>query len=139
MRKLPVTLALVACRAFVAHIFDGQKNGPVISARAMYLAGVDKHGAPPNSWEIMHDLELFYRRTVRNYILEQRVQCGDIPLPVSEFENTASLGLAPVGAKHLIENAIGGRDNQVSIENDEGAGDSLDDIARNHIEGSFVV
>jgi hypothetical protein len=72
-----------------------------------------------------------------NHALKKTAQGGDIPLPVSEIINMTSLGLVGARAKRLVERAISRGDVQVSIENDECTGYSLNNVARGNIGQDF--
>ena len=133
LRQLPVALALGARRALLADVLDGEQDGAVMVAGAENLARIDQHGAPADGREIVLDLEAFDRCAMRDHALKQRAQRGDIPLPVAEIVNETALGLARAGAKRLVERAIGGCDDQISVENDERARHGLDNVARGNI------
>jgi hypothetical protein len=77
----------------------------------------------------MLDLEPFNRGAVRNDAFEQGAKRGNVPLAVAEIVDEASLGLAAAGAKRLVERPVRGPDDQVLVEDDQGAGNGLDDVA----------
>ena len=108
--QLPVALALLARRAFLADILDGEQDEAVMVAGAENLARIDQHGAPANGREIVLDLEAFDRRAMRDHAFEQSAQRGNIPLPVAEVVDQAAFGLVGAGAEGLVEGAIGGCD-----------------------------
>ena len=137
--QLPVALALGPGRALLADILDGQQDGTVMVAGAEYLARIDQHRAPANRREIVLDLEPFDRCTMRDHALEQGAQGGDVPLPVSQFVDVTSLGLVGAGAERLVEGAIGRGDVEISVENDERAGDGLDNFAGGNLGHGFLL
>ena len=79
-------------------------------AVAADLAGIDQHDALPDGGKIMRDLEFLDRGAVEDDVLQQGMERGNIPLPVSRFEDMAAFGLAAAGAEHLVEDAIGAAD-----------------------------
>ena len=137
LSHLPVAFALGPRRAFLADILDGEQNESVMIAGAKTLSRVDQHRAPADGREIVFNLEPFDRCPMGDHALQQGAKRRDIPLPVSEVVNMTSLGLIGAGAERLVERAIGGCDVQVPVENDERAGDGLDNVACDNIVNGF--
>jgi hypothetical protein len=74
--QLPVAVALLPGRAFLADVFDRQQDETVMVAGAEDLARVDQHRAPADGREIVFDLEPFDRGAMGNHALEQGAQRG---------------------------------------------------------------
>src|ERR1700730_3156498 len=131
--QLPVSVALLASGTFLTDILNRKQDEPVMIAGPKYLSGVDQHGSPTNRRKIVLDLEPLHGCAMGDDALKESAQRGNIPLPISEVVNETALGLFRACAEGLIKRAIGGGNNQVSVENDEGAGDGLNNVACSNV------
>src|SRR5579871_4005764 len=99
-------------------------------ARAKCFPGIDKHGTPTDRWKVVFDFESFDGCAVRNYAFEKRAEGRNVPLAIAQIVNETADRLVRVGAKNLIERPVRRRNIQVPVEDEKGAGNGLDDIAR---------
>ena len=87
----------------------------------------------------MLDLEAFDRGAMRDDAFQQGAQRRNIPLPVAQIVDQAALGLVRAGAEGLVKGAVGRRDVQVAVEDQQRAGNGLDNVAGGNIGYGFFL
>ena len=97
---------------------------------ALELASVEQHHATTDDREGVLQLEVVEDGALRDDVLEQCPQVGDVPLAVAQFVDQAVLGFFGGDVKCLIEGAVSALHTQRGVEDQQRLAHRVHDVLR---------
>ena len=110
----PLSLGLLAG----GDVLDGQED-QVIFAFGGKAAGTEHHRFPADVLEVVFHRPIVERAVAGDDLLEQRLQCRDVPLPVSQVVDESAFRLGGCDLKGPVERGIRRPDVKLGVEDDE--------------------
>ena len=116
-------LGLLARRA----ILDGQQDQRLLGRPVGDLAGIEPQHLPPEAREVVLHHKVLDDRVVRQDVLQELAQGGDVPVAVAQVIEQAALSLGGRDLEHRVERAVRGLHAQAGIEDQQRLADRVDE------------